>query len=155
MDWLREVDWTRSNVELAEKYEVRCWQVRNYRLRFFRMLRWRGSNKKYGVSSTHLWRMRKKYGVKCETKKRIKPKKPRPPRPPGRSSSPGLREFVLQAIDNGNEQAGMIHNFVLNTWGYVAKRTLYGALSHLIFLDQILYTRMYNVRLYKRSKGVR
>ncbi len=154
-DWLRGIDWTRSNAELAEKYGVSWWQARNHRLRFFRMLHTWGSFRRYGVSKTHVTLMRKKYGVPQprRRKKRLKPKKIRTPTPPGqRGSSEALRLFVLEAIDAGNTQAMLIHDYVLNTWGYTAKRTTFGALAHLIWLDEIMYTQSDNgIRLYMRK----
>ncbi len=148
MNWLRGIDWTRSDAELARKYKVKPLTVWCHRQRFFRMLRcWWNTAEKYGVSSSHLARMRKKYGVRRERPK----KKPRPPRPPGRSSSLGLRAFVLQAIEAGSAQVGEIHDYVLNTWGSVSERTLYGALAHLRFLGEITYTRSTSgARLYVR-----
>lgn len=154
MNWLKHqrIDWRESTSELARKFDVPREEMRSAKEKFFRMLRMRSTSraaKLYGVSQSHVKRMRVKYGV-SKRPKRIKPKPTRPPRPPGRTHSEGLRSYVLQAIDNGAKQFKDIRNFVLLSWGAVSDRSVYGALSHLCWEKQIMYTVVNNVRMYTR-----
>lgn len=153
VNWFKDVDWTRSNDALAFRYQVSARTVANKRRAFFHMLRtcW-GDLKRYGVSSAYVSRMRKKYGIRYERKIVRRRRTRRPTRPDGRPASEGIRAFVLEAIDAGHRQTKDIHDYVLDTWGTVSRRTIFTALSHLLSLKVIVYTQEHHLRLYKRGK---